>query len=122
MYLHEDRELFREVLDGTSNYFGVSREAVEKDYYVTMILKKLAQTEELPCVFKGGTSLSKCFHCIERFSEDIDITFSEHLGEARRKRLKYRVLKPIAEDLRLVIKNWDTIESNKDYNAYFFFL
>lgn len=120
MYLHEDRELFKEVLRGASDYLGVSTETVEKDYYVTMILKELAQTEELPCVFKGGTSLSKCFHCIERFSEDIDITFTEYLGEARRKRLKYKVLKPIAEVLGMEIRNWDSIESNKDYNAYFF--
>lgn len=120
MYLHEDRELFAEVVDAASDFHGLNRETVEKDYYVTMILKKLAQTEELPCVFKGGTSLSKCFHCINRFSEDIDITFTEHLGEARRKRLKYRVLAPIADDLGLLIRNWDSIESDKDYNAYYF--
>lgn len=120
MYLHEDRSLFREVVDAASDFLGVNREAVEKDYYVTMILKKLAQTEELPCVFKGGTSLSKCFHCINRFSEDIDITFTEHLGEARRKRLKYKVLAPIADDLGLAIRNWSSIESDKDYNAYYF--
>lgn len=84
MYFHEDREFFREVVDFVSSQLGLSRETVEKDYYVTMILKLLAQTHEL-CVFKGGTSLSKCFHAIERFSEDIDITFTEHLGEARRK-------------------------------------
>lgn len=120
MYLHKDRELFKEVIDAASDYSGVSREAVEKDYYVTMILKKLAETKELPCVFKGGTSLSKCFHCIDRFSEDIDITFTEHLGEARRRKLKYKVLKPIADELGLVIRNWEKIESDKDYNAYFF--
>lgn len=120
MYLHEDRELFREVIDAASDHLSVSKETVEKDYYVTMILKKLAETKELPCVFKGGTSLSKCFHCIERFSEDIDITFTEHLGEARRKRLKYKVLKPIADDLGLIIRNWNKIESDKDYNVYFF--
>ncbi|NBH74225.1 nucleotidyl transferase AbiEii/AbiGii toxin family protein [Clostridiaceae bacterium] len=120
MYLHEDRELFKETIGAASDYLGVSQETVEKDYYMTMILKHLSQTGELPCVFKGGTSLSKCFHCIDRFSEDIDITFTEHLGEARRKRLKYKILKPIAERLGLVIRNWDMIESDKDYNAYFF--
>lgn len=51
MYLHEDRELLAEVVDAASDFHGVNRETVEKDYYVTMILKKLAQTEELPCVF-----------------------------------------------------------------------
>lgn len=43
-----------------------------------MILKQLAKAEP-KCVFKGGTSLSKCHHVIDRFSEDIDITFSDRL-------------------------------------------
>lgn len=120
MYLHEDRALFGDIINETSSYLELSRETVEKDYYVTMILMKLARTKGLPCVFKGGTSLSKCFHCIDRFSEDIDITFKEHLGEARRKKLKYKILKKIADDLGLDIRNWDKIESDRDYNAYFF--
>lgn len=43
-----------------------------------MILKQLAKAKP-KCVFKGGTSLSKCHHVIDRFSEDIDITFSDRL-------------------------------------------
>lgn len=119
MYLHKDRELFKEIVDAASVFLKISVEAVEKDYYVTTILKELSQIESFPCVFKGGTSLSKCYHCINRFSEDIDITFTEHLGEARRKKLKYKVIKPIADKLGLVIRNWEAIESDRDYNAYF---
>lgn len=92
---------------------------VEKDYYVTMILKLLSGKAE-KCVFKGGTSLSKGFHVLNRFSEDIDITFSEHLGEARRKKLKYNVMKQISEELSMPISNWNKIESDKDYNCYIF--
>lgn len=85
MYLHkENRELFRDVILLVSERSEVSEDIVEKDYYVTMILKKLSEID-YPVVFKGGTSLSKAFHVIDRFSEDIDITFTEHLGEARRK-------------------------------------
>lgn len=119
MYLHEDRELFKEVVKETSELLGMTAEKIEKDYYVTMILKLLAEKSEL-CVFKGGTSLSKCFHAIERFSEDIDITFSEHIGESRRKKLKYNILKAISEELHMPITNWDKIESDKDYNYYLF--
>ena len=75
MLLHNDKELFREVVISTAEELGLVVPIVEKDYYVTMILKKLSN--ECPeCVFKGGTSLSKCHHVIERFSEDIDIAFS----------------------------------------------
>ena len=121
MYLHkENKELFRDVILLTSQKLEVSEDIVEKDYYVTLILKKLSQIE-YPIVFKGGTSLSKAFNVIDRFSEDIDITFSEHLGEARRKKLKYKILKPIADELGLVIRNFDSVESDKNLNHYDFY-
>lgn len=118
MYLHkENRELFRDAIMVTSQKLEISEDIVEKDYYVTLILKKLSSIE-YPIVFKGGTSLSKAFHVIDRFSEDIDITFTEHLGEARRKKLKYKILKPIADELGLVIRNFDSVESDKNLNHY----
>ena len=121
MYLHkENRELFRDAILLASQKLEVSEDIVEKDYYVTLILKKLS-TIEYPVVFKGGTSLSKAFQVIDRFSEDIDITFTEHLGEARRKKLKYNILKPIADELGLVIRNFDSVESDKNLNHYDFY-
>ncbi len=121
MYLHkENKELFRDVILLTSQKLEVSEDIVEKDYYVTLILKKLSQID-YPIVFKGGTSLSKAFNVIDRFSEDIDITFSEHLGEARRKKLKYKILKPIADELGLVIRNFGSVESDKNLNHYDFY-
>ena len=57
-------------------------QSVEKDWWVTQVLKaifSLPYAEYLS--FKGGTSLSKCWHLIERFSEDVDIAISrEFLG------------------------------------------
>ena len=56
--------------------------AVEKDWWVTAVLHALfalPYAENLS--FKGGTSLSKCYNLIERFSEDIDIAVNrEYLG------------------------------------------
>lgn len=120
MYLHkEDRDLFRDIIITVSEKSGIGESIVEKDYYVTMILKELA-FHNPNVVFKGGTSLSKAYQIIERFSEDIDITFGEHIGEARRKKIKYNLMKPISEALELPIENWDKIESDKDYNHYDF--
>ncbi|MDE7284703.1 MAG: nucleotidyl transferase AbiEii/AbiGii toxin family protein, partial [Lachnospiraceae bacterium] len=48
------------------------------------------------------------------------ITFSEHIGEARRKKIKYNIMKEISEELGMPISNWDRIESDKDYNCYIF--
>lgn len=121
MYLHkENRELFRDAILLTSERLEVSEDIVEKDYYVTLILKKLSAIE-YPVVFKGGTSLSKAFRVIDRFSEDIDITFTEHLGEVKRKKLKYKMLKPIADELGLEIRNFGSIESDKNLNHYDFY-
>ena len=48
--------------------------AVEKDWWVTAVLRALfALPYAKDLSFKGGTSLSKCYNLIERFSEDIDI-------------------------------------------------
>ena len=119
MYLHKDREVFKDIIEQVADYNGRTAIVVEKDYYVTLILRLL--TEQLEqCVFKGGTSLSKGFHVIDRFSEDIDITFKEHIGESRRKKLKNVVLKGISEMLEMPIVNWNEIQSDRDYNVYLF--
>jgi len=57
---------------------GLSELIVEKDFWVVWLLERLfALSSELgPFTFKGGTSLSKGFQLIERFSEDIDISIS----------------------------------------------
>ena len=91
MYLHRDRETFRDIVGQAADSSGRTPAVVEKDYYVTLILKLLSEQLD-KCVFKGGTSLSKGFHVVDRFSEDIDITFNEHIGESRRKKLKNVVL------------------------------
>lgn len=53
---------------------GIIPKAIEKDWWVTLTLKALFQSAFAKnLVFKGGTSLSKCWKLINRFSEDIDI-------------------------------------------------
>lgn len=54
---------------------GVASAMLEKDLWVTYVLKKIFSDPELSTLlrFKGGTSLSKAHHIIERFSEDVDL-------------------------------------------------
>lgn len=119
MYLHEDRELFYDVIVSTALGLGVQQDIVEKDYYVTIILKELSK--RCPdCVFKGGTSLSKCHHVLDRFSEDIDIAFTDKLTGSERKRLKNEIILGISEDLSIPISNWKEAKSRRDYNCYTF--
>ena len=67
----ERRELFAE----TAVRKGMTAAIVEKDFWVCWALGRLFAHPELSrlLMFKGGTSLSKVFHLIERFSEDIDL-------------------------------------------------
>lgn len=48
-------------------------EFIEKDYWVTEVLRAVAMTTAAHVVFKGGTSLSKSYGLIRRFSEDVDV-------------------------------------------------
>ncbi len=74
---------------------GINQVAIEKDWWVTVTLKALFQTD---CrdflIFKGGTSLSKGFNIIERFSEDIDLSIShsffgiENTSKSQREKLR----------------------------------
>lgn len=72
-----------DILDRVSSELNIrQREVIEKDWWVTAVLRAMFS---LPYAnhlsFKGGTSLSKCWHLIDRFSEDIDIAIDrEFLG------------------------------------------
>jgi hypothetical protein len=68
-----DTEVFGPTIDAASERLGISATAVEKDYWVSQVLKVLAHEFTRDFVFKGGTSLSKAYRIVERFSEDVDI-------------------------------------------------
>ena len=57
---------------------GLTAEIIEKDFWVCWTLKRVFTLPEPPAglLFKGGTSLSKVFGVIERFSEDVDLSFN----------------------------------------------
>lgn len=77
MNLHKHREEFEELIAISADYIGVPADAVRRDYYIVQMMQNLQNSEYAEaCVFKGGTSLSKCYPgSINRFSEDIDLTF-----------------------------------------------
>lgn len=77
MRLHEYPEEFSDLISIVAESMHIPESAVERDYYIVLLLQQLEKSEYADsCVFKGGTSLSKCYPgSIERFSEDIDLTF-----------------------------------------------
>lgn len=115
-YLHENREEFQNAVNLASEKFHILPVVAEKDYYVTMILRGLAERLDF-VVFKGGTSLSKCYRVIKRFSEDIDITIDTKLSQGQMKKVKQTIVE-VAEELGLSIPNIDETRSRRSYNCY----
>lgn len=101
MILHNNTIDFSELIQLTAVHNGISPDFIEKDYWITSILQKLALSVNADSiVFKGGTSLSKGYRLINRFSEDIDIAMiNENLtGNALKSKIR-SVEKEITTDL-----------------------
>ncbi|MDR1221682.1 MAG: nucleotidyl transferase AbiEii/AbiGii toxin family protein [Tannerella sp.] len=86
----DNRRIF--IIENIADKTKLSPDAVEKDWWVTMTLKALFSCECADhIVFKGGTSLSKAWNLIERFSEDVDIAIDRKFfgfdGELKKKQI-----------------------------------
>lgn len=114
-----------EILKQVSDMSGLPADAVEKDWWVTFALKACF---ELPCaehlVFKGGTSLSKAWNLIERFSEDIDLVIDRkflgfegelsktQIGKLRKKSCEY-ISNDFVTALQKKFKEYETDSESK---------
>ena len=115
-YLHNNKEQFQDAIELAYEQTGIMTQAIEKNYYVTMLLHLLS--EKMPhIVFKGGTSLSKCHKVIQRFSEDIDITIDAQISQGQKKKIKQTIVSS-ANQLGMNIENLDETRSRRDYNRY----
>ena len=109
---------WKEIIETVARELGRSEQMVEKDTIQSMFLFELAKSE-LPFVFKGGTSLSKAYNLIDRFSEDIDLSMNRRPTQSERVKSKELIIE-IAENLGLVLTNPEEIKSRYDYNKYVF--
>jgi predicted nucleotidyltransferase component of viral defense system len=83
MKLHENPRLYRQALQATADFMNIREVYIEKDYWVTIALKKIfSDSISEDVVFKGGTALSKCYGIIPRFSEDIDLVVRRRNSES----------------------------------------
>lgn len=91
MKLHRDKFSFLNIIGLIHGVTGIREDILEKDYYVTLLLRELSEKQEtLPAYFKGGTALYKAQKSIRRFSEDIDLTIciDNCSGSQAKKRLE----------------------------------
>lgn len=108
--LSKNRQI--EILNLVSNRTGLPAYSIEKDWWVTLALKAAFDTPwSKSLVFKGGTSLSKSWGLIDRFSEDIDLVldrevlgFSGDLSRSKIKELRKASCRFISDPFREAIE------------------
>jgi hypothetical protein len=99
MRFASDHPEFRDLLRAAAEALKLPIWIVEKDYYVTRALRALSEHIGDQFLFKGGTSLSKAWKLIERFSEDIDLLFQiEQDGQPLSKNQRHKRFK-VAEEI-----------------------
>lgn len=125
------------IITNTAEQLKMSNAIVEKDLWVCMILKYLFSKFKLrdTIVFKGGTSLSKVYKVIERFSEDIDLALDwrilgyggTELYEERSNTKQQQFNNQINKDTKVFLRDeflptiqndFKTIIKNKTYSFY----
>lgn len=106
-----DRE---KLINETAGKMAISPQIIEKDYWVVWLLDIIYNLKDIPgIVFRGGTSLSKVYNAIKRFSEDIDLSVNQkdfkNINFFDLKKLpsgaRERKLRKIRKDFRDYIKN-----------------
>lgn len=111
-------EEWKALIETVSRALSLEETMVEKDVVQSMLLCKISSSS-LPLVFKGGTSLSKAYGLIKRFSEDIDLSASRKLTASEKRKTKEVILEA-AESCGLDLINPDHVKSRHDYNLYDF--
>lgn len=123
MNLHSDTEALKEIIALAAEHFGYEQSHIEKDYWVSKILHDVATSEFKEQVyFKGGTSLSKAYGLIERFSEDLDLfvyTGNPSASKQAEKTLNKRLSKFIIEQNESMFKD-DLSEIGGNYRKLYF--
>lgn len=109
---------WKDIVEVVANAYRRTELMVEKDVVQSLFLCELSKSG-LPFVFKGGTSLSKAYGLIDRFSEDIDLSASRRPTESERREINGLIVR-IADELGLALNNPEEIQSRHSYNRYEF--
>lgn len=105
----KQQELFKQLSFKT----GIQPQAIEKDAWVTLVLRIVFNSELAEhLIFKGGTSLSKAYKLIQRFSEDIDLAinrgflgFKGELSKGQIRKLRRKSHEFVSNEMLNIIRN-----------------
>lgn len=123
MKLHTDKQLISEAIRITAYEMGIAEEFVEKDYWICLILQNLSRHRHADqMVWKGGTSLSKAYGIIKRFSSDVDFAvLTDGLSPNQQKRLLIHIDKDTTSELTDMEVPGQTIKNSRfrrTFHAY----
>ena len=117
MLLSDEKQQFGIIVRNASRDLKIAESYVEKDFYALTILKELIKRNP-NFVFKGGTSLSVCQKVINRFSEDIDVSYAfERITVGQRRDIKQAFIDSI-HAASLEVSNAENIRSRRIFNRY----
>ncbi|MFA5848517.1 MAG: nucleotidyl transferase AbiEii/AbiGii toxin family protein [Bacteroidales bacterium] len=122
--LHNNPKLFTDTVLATAEYFSISPAYIEKDYWITNTLRRLSLNSNAEkVVFKGGTSLSKAYNMVDRFSEDIDIAVidAKLFNGNQLKTLIKKVAKDMTTDLKEIQVDGITSKGSRFYKAVYIY-
>ena len=120
---HKEKEKFLQAVRVTSRISGFSGTLVEKDYYCSLILKEIFQSQDCNLVFKGGTLLNKVHAGFYRVSEVLDFSISVIPKLSRKKRrasaqIAKKCIREAVKNLSLVFsKPFKGRNENRMYNV-----
>ena len=118
MNLHNNTDELEALVARTAEYLKLPEIYIEKDYWVTFLLYNLHHSEYKDKIaFKGGTSLSKGYKFLDRFSEDVDLTVikKNYREESENEALISKVHKEIGKEPLVYIKNHSASKNSKQY-------
>ncbi len=106
-FLKFPNEQRKAILEGAESQLGIRSNLLEKDIWICWVLNKLF-TLPKRMAFKGGTSLSKCYELIDRFSEDVDVTvdYREFMPDLDFSKESKSALKNKRKDLQTMVAGY----------------
>lgn len=113
-----DGRVWAELIETVASETNKDALTIEKDVVQSLILSEIS-TKNHHLVFKGGTSLSKAFDLINRFSEDLDISMDVDPTESEKRSIN-QLIKNTCIELGMILENSNDIKSRYDYNRYEF--
>ena len=114
-FLNNDVSFYR-IIKSVSSITLIPESIVEKDYYVFMVLK-LMYSQNNEVMFKGGTSLSKAWRVLNRFSEDIDLNLRPEVPSTDSHRTRLANSVSLALDTLDLDYDKSSIYSRREYNT-----